>query len=106
MYWYCLLFSAAIDVIYGVSIYHSKGFTLIKPSALAVCAAVATSYFLALAMKGIPAGVSFMVWSGLASLGVAIYGVFALGEAANLPRLAMMALILVGVGGLKLMPPG
>lgn len=106
MYWYYLIASAALDAIFGITLYQSKGLTLLKPSALAICAAISTSYLLALAMKGIPAGISFVVWSGLASLGVTIYGIFALGEAANLPRLAMMALILVGVGGLKLMSPG
>jgi quaternary ammonium compound-resistance protein SugE len=103
MHWYFLIISALIDAVYGIAIYHSKGFTVVKPAALAVLSAILTSYFLALAMKSIPAGVSFMVWSGVASLGVVLYGIIVLQESACIARLSMMLLIIIGVGGLKLM---
>ncbi|MCX8495434.1 MAG: SMR family transporter [Akkermansiaceae bacterium] len=105
MHWYFLIVSALIDTVYGIAIYHSKGFTQVRPAALAVLSAILTSYFLALAMRAIPAGVSFMVWSGVASLGVALYGIIILQESVSIARLSMMLLIIIGVGGLKLMEP-
>ncbi len=105
MSWYYLLLAAVVEAVYGIAVFHSKGFTLAKPTALAICAAATTTYLLALAMRGIPAGVSFLVWSGIASLGVVTYGVIALDEPLGLARLAMMALIIIGVGGLKLLSP-
>ncbi len=105
MSWYYLLAAAAIDAVYGVAIHYSKGFSVVWPTLTALTAAACTSYLLALSMKGIPAGVAFVVWSGLGSLGVVIYGICALGEPLNFARAAMMLLILIGVGGLKLHSP-
>ncbi len=102
MSWLYLLSAAVAEALYGIGLYHSRGFTQLWPSVLGIVAGVATTWLLALAMKGMSIGVAFVVWSGLAAIGTAAYGILALGEARSALRLGMMSLILIGVVGLKL----
>jgi len=99
--WVYLLLAAVAEAMYGIGLYHSRGFTVLWPSVLAVIAGLLTTWWLAMAMKGLPIGLSFVVWSGLAALGTALYGIIALHESRDLIRISMMGLILVGVVGLK-----
>ena len=100
--WIYLLIGALAEVLYGVGLYHSRGFTLAGPSLLALLGGIMTTLFLGLAMKQLPIGISFVVWSGLAAVGTAGYGILYLGEARDLIRLALMALIVFGIAGLKM----
>ena len=100
--WIYLLIAAAAEVAFGVGLFHSKGFTLLWPSVMAVIAGVTTSIFLGFAMKQLPIGVSFVVWSGLAAVGTTWYGIACLGEARDLTRLLLIGMIIAGVAGLKM----
>ena len=100
--WMYLLIGALAEVVYGVGLYHSKGFTLPGPSVLSLFGGIMTTVFLGLAMKQLPIGISFVVWSGLAAVGTAGYGILYLGEARDLMRLALMAMIVFGIAGLKM----
>ena len=102
MNWLYLLLAAVAETLYGIGLFHSRGFTVLWPSVLGIVAGIATTWLLALAMKGLPIGLAIIVWSGLAAVGTALYGIAALGEARDFSRLSMMALILAGVIGLKL----
>jgi len=99
--WMYLLLAAVAEALYGIGLYHSRGFTTLWPSVLAIVAGLLTTWWLALAMKGLPIGVAFVVWSGLAAIGTALYGMMALKESHDLVRVSMMGLILLGVVGLK-----
>lgn len=57
---------------------------------------------LSVALKNLPVGTAYAVWAGIGVVGVAIAGILALGESASLPRLAFLALILIGIVGLKM----
>jgi len=100
--WIYLFIGAVAEVLYGVGLFHSKGFTQAGPSALALIGGIMTTLFLGLAMKQLPIGISFVVWSGLAALGTAGYGMLCLGEARDLVRLGLMAMIVAGIAGLKM----
>lgn len=102
MSWIYLLLAAVAEALYGIGLYHSRGFTALWPSVLGIVAGIATTWLLALAMKGLSIGVAFVIWSGLAAIGTAAYGIIALGESRDLLRLGMMGLILAGIVGLKL----
>jgi quaternary ammonium compound-resistance protein SugE len=102
MSWTYLLLAAVAEALYGIGLYHSRGFTVLWASVLGITAGIATTWLLALAMKGMSIGLAFVVWSGLAAIGTALYGIVALGEARDGMRLGMMALIVAGVVGLKL----
>ena len=100
--WTYLLLAAAVDALYGIALYHSRGFSVLWPSVISIASAAVTTWLLSLSMKGLPVGVAFVVWSGLASVGIAIYGIAALGESRDLLRLGFIALIIGVVAGLKL----
>ena len=100
--WIFLLLAAVAEVLYGIGVYHSRGFTQLWPSLLALIAGVVTTLLLGLAMKHLPIGISIAVWSGLACVGTAAYGIVCLGEARDLVRLGLMTLIVAGTVGLKL----
>lgn len=102
MAWAYLLLSAALEVLFGIGVFHSRGFTVAGPSILAVTAGVGTTVLLSLAMKSLPIGLAFVVWSGLAAVGTASYGILFLGEPRDLTRLGLMSLIVAGTVGLKL----
>jgi quaternary ammonium compound-resistance protein SugE len=99
--WISLTLAAIAEAAYGIALYHSRGFTVAVPSTLSVVAGIATTILLGISMKSLPIGVAFVVWSGLAALGTAGYGMIVLGESKDLLRLALMAMILGGVAGLK-----
>jgi quaternary ammonium compound-resistance protein SugE len=70
-----------------------------------VAAMAASFYFLWLAMRAIPVGTAYAVWTGIGAAGAAIFGILALGESTALLRLLCIALIIAGVVGLKLVSP-
>ncbi len=99
--WLHLALAAIAEAVYGISLYHSRGFSVPLPSAISVIAGIATTVLLGMSMKSLPIGLAFVIWSGLAALGTAGYGMIALGESRDFLRLGLMALILGGIAGLK-----
>ncbi len=100
--WTYLLLAAVAEAAFGIGMYYSRGFTQFWPSVGGVIAGITTAVLLSLAMKGLPLGLSFAVWSGLAAIGTVIYGIVFLDESRSAIQLGFIALILVGVVGLKL----
>lgn len=78
------------------------GFTRFWPSAIAVIAAVVSIVMLSIAVKSLPVGTAYAVWVGIGALGVALAGIIFLGESASFARLAFLALILIGIVGLRM----
>ncbi len=101
MHWIHLLIAAFAEALYGIFLFHSRGFTLLWPSIGAITAGILTTVFLAISMKTLPVGLAFVVWSGLAALGTVLYGIAMLGESRDPMRLALMGMILIGILGLK-----
>ena len=101
IHWIYLIFSAITEALFGIAVYHSRGWTQLWPSLGAVVAGILTSVLLGFSMKGLPVGLAFVVWSGLAAICTVLYGIIALGEARDPMRLALMGMILVGIVGLK-----
>ena len=102
IHWIYLLLAAFAEALYGICVFHSRGWTLLWPSVGAVAAGIVTTVFLGLSMKGLPVGLAFVVWSGLAAIGAVLYGITALGEARDPMRLALIGMILAGIVGLKM----
>ena len=86
---------------WAVALKFADGFTRFWPSAIGLAAAVPSFVMLSLALKNLPVGTAYVVWVGVGAFGVAIAGMLALGENVSAPRLAFLALILVGIVGLK-----
>ncbi|MBL8235208.1 MAG: multidrug efflux SMR transporter [Verrucomicrobiaceae bacterium] len=102
MHWFLLILSAVAEALFGIATFYSRGYTQLWPSIGAVAAGASTAVLLAFAMKGLPLGVAFAVWSGLAAVGTVVFGIIYLGESRSPLQLGLIATILGGVVGLKL----
>ncbi|MCC3262823.1 quaternary ammonium compound efflux SMR transporter SugE, partial [Paenibacillus polymyxa] len=78
------------------------GFTRLTPSVITVAAMIVSIVMLSWAMRTLPVGTAYAVWTGIGAVGAAITGILLLGESASLARIASLALIVAGIIGLKL----
>lgn len=102
MAWAVLIGAGVLEVVWAIALKQTDGFTRFWPSALGVSAAILSFVLLASALKSLPVGTAYAVWVGIGALGVAGAGILALGESASALRLGCLALILVGIVGLKI----
>ena len=102
MAWTILLGAGLLEIVWAIALKHTGGFTRFWPSAIGIAAALASFVMLSSALQSLPVGTAYAVWVGIGALGVAAVGIVALGESASPLRLGFLALILVGIVGLKL----
>jgi quaternary ammonium compound-resistance protein SugE len=88
-----------------VGLKYTEGFTRLWPSIATVTAMVVSLGFLGLALKSLPVGTAYAVWTGIGAVGVALLGIVLFGESAAAARLACIGLIVAGIVGLKLVTP-
>ncbi|NOT83386.1 MAG: multidrug efflux SMR transporter [Methylococcaceae bacterium] len=97
-----LLFSAGLaEIIFAVSLKYNDGFTRLIPSLITLVAGCASFYLLMLAIKVIPLGTAYAIWTGIGAVGVAIIGILLFKEAYDWLRLLSILLVIVGILGLK-----
>lgn len=101
MDWLILVAAGCMETIWAVLFKYTHGFTRFWPTAATLAAMAVSFWLLALALKTLPMGTAYVVWTGIGAVGVVVVGILCFGEAATWPRLASMALILVGIAGLK-----
>ncbi len=101
MSWLVLLIAGLLEVVWAVGLKYTHGFSRLVPSVITVVAMVASMALLAWAMKTLPVGTAYAVWTGIGAVGAAIAGIVLLGESASLMRIASLVLIVVGIIGLK-----
>ena len=101
MAWVWLTLAGLLEIVWAVGLKYTQGFTRLAPSALTFAAMVASVYFLALAVRSIPIGTGYAVWTGIGAVGVAILGMILFDEPRNLMRIACILLIVAGIAGLK-----
>jgi quaternary ammonium compound-resistance protein SugE len=85
-----------------VGLRYSEGFTRLWPSAITIAAMVGSVVLLGLALKAIPLGTGYAIWVGIGTVGVAVLGIYLFNEPATLLRIGSIALITLGIVGLKL----
>jgi quaternary ammonium compound-resistance protein SugE len=102
MAWILLLGVGLLEIVWAIALTYTGGFTRLWPNVIGVSAGLASFFMLSSALKSLPVGTAYEVWVGIGALGVAIAGIIALGESASPLRLGFLALILVGIVGLKL----
>jgi quaternary ammonium compound-resistance protein SugE len=91
----------SIEIFWAVSLKYTDGFTKLWPSVFVAADMIASFYFLAQALKTIPVGTGYAIWTGIGAAGTAIFGVILLSESAAWPQLACVGLIVAGIVGLK-----
>ncbi len=106
MAWIVLLLAGLFEVVWAIGLKYTDGFTRLWPSLGTLAAMVTSIGLLGLAMKTLPVGTAYAVWVGVGALGTAIFGIFLFDESANMGRLGSLALIMLGIIGLKLATPG
>jgi quaternary ammonium compound-resistance protein SugE len=102
MAWIHLIIAGLLEIFWAVSLKYTDGFANLWPSVLTVAGMIASFYFLARALKTIPVGMGYAIWTGIGAAGTAILGVILFSESASWPRLACVGLIVAGIVGLKL----
>ena len=102
MNWLILLAAGTFEVVWATALKMSNGFTNIKADVAFVIGTAMSVWLLSLAMKTIPMGTAYAVWTGVGAIGGLVVGIAMFGESVSALRLASAALIVVGIVGLKL----
>ncbi len=105
MAWAYLAVAGLFECGWAIGLKYTDGFTKLVPSILTVSAMAISFWLLSLAMKTIPVGTAYAVWTGIGAVGVAILGMILLGESRAIMRVICLLLIVAGIVGLKLVSP-
>ena len=101
MAWIYLVVAGILEIGWAIGLKYTHGFSRFWPSIATVSAMVASFLFLAAALKTLPVGTAYAVWTGIGAAGTAILGMVLLGESVALSRIICIMLIVAGVIGLK-----
>ena len=102
MAWFTLILAGLLEIGWAVGLKYTNGFTRLWPTVGTVVAMVASISLLGVAMRSLPLGTAYAVWTGIGAVGTVILGIFLFGESAAIGRLICVAMILAGIVGLKL----
>jgi quaternary ammonium compound-resistance protein SugE len=105
MPWLLLVFAGLLEVVWAVGLKYTHGFTRTVPSAITVTAMAASMWLLGTAVKTLPIGTAYAVWVGIGAAGTAVGGMVLLGEPVSTLRIALLAVLLASILGLKLTAP-
>jgi quaternary ammonium compound-resistance protein SugE len=102
MAWYILFVAGLMEIGWAIGLKYTEGFTRLVPSVLTLGAMALSVVLLGLALKTLPVGTAYAVWTGIGAVGTAILGIVLFGDPATAARLGSIGLIVVGIVGLKL----
>ena len=102
MAWSILFVAGLLEIVWAIGLKYTEGFTRLVPSAITLAAMAGSVILLGLALKSLPVGTAYAVWTGIGAVGTAALGIFLFGEPATALRLASIGLIVAGIVGLKL----
>jgi quaternary ammonium compound-resistance protein SugE len=101
MSWLILIFAGLFEIGWAIGMKYTKGFSQLWPTVGTVAAMIASVVLLGVAVKDLPVGTAYAVWTGIGAVGTAILGILLFGEPASAARLACLAMIACGIVGLK-----
>ena len=102
MAWTYLFIAGLLEIGWAIGLKYTEGFSRLVPSVLTVAAMILSLALLGLALKTLPVGTAYAVWTGIGAVGTAILGIYLFAEPATVARLASIGLIVAGIIGLKL----
>ncbi|MFN3597067.1 MAG: quaternary ammonium compound efflux SMR transporter SugE [Rubricoccaceae bacterium] len=102
MAWLLLIVSGLLETVWAVGLRYTEGFTRLGPSAFVIGAIAISIYGFSLSVRVLPVGTAYAVWTGIGTLGAAVFGIVVLGEPRTAARLVCIGLIVAGIVGLKL----
>jgi len=102
MEWLLLFLAGLAEIAWAVGLKSTHGFTRLWPSIGTILGMIISFYLLSLAVRAIPIGTGYAVWTGIGAVGTAIFGIAFFGESKEVARLGCIALIVVGILGLRI----
>jgi quaternary ammonium compound-resistance protein SugE len=102
MSWFLLIVAGIFEVGWAIGLKYTEGFTRPLPTVLTVLSMIVSLGLLGLALRELPVGTAYAVWTGVGAVGTAALGIALFGDPATVGRLACIGLIVAGIGGLKL----
>ena len=102
MAWFLLCVAGVFETAWAIGLKYSDGFSKVVPSVLTVAAMVASIVLLSLALKSLPVGTAYAVWTGIGAAGTAVLGMYLFAEPVTMLRLGSIGLVIAGIAGLKL----
>jgi quaternary ammonium compound-resistance protein SugE len=105
MAWLYLFAAGLFEIGWAIGLKFTAGFTRLVPTAWTVASMILSIWLLGLALKTLPVGTAYAIWTGIGTVGTALLGITLFGESAGALRLAFIALIVVGISGLKAVSP-
>ena len=101
MAWAFLIIAGLLEIVWAIALKYSEGFTKLWPSAMFIVAAWLSFLCLSFALKSIPMGNAYAVWTGIGAVGIAIIGMIWFSEPVTIVRIVCIVLIIAGIVGLK-----
>lgn len=103
MHWLMLLLAGVFEVGWALAMKYSEGFTKLVPSIITIVGYILSAIFLAIALKKLPLGTAYAMWTGFGIVGTSVLGIFLFQEKLSLPQVICVLLIVIGIVGLKLL---
>ena len=103
MQWIILLFAGIFEIGWAIAMKYSNGFTVLLPSVITAVGYIASAVFLSMALRQLPLGTAYAMWTGFGILGTSLLGVWLFHENLSPAQLGCVALIAAGIAGLKLL---
>ncbi len=102
MAWFVLFVAGLFEIGWAIGLKYTEGFTRLGPTLATLAAMTVSVLLLGLALKALPIGTGYAVWTGIGTVGTAILGIYLFNEPATALRMFCIALIVCGIAGLKL----
>lgn len=102
MEWLFLILAGLLEIGWAVGLKFTHGFTIFLPSVITVSLMILSFIFLSIAVREIPLGTAYAIWTGIGTLGTVIFGIIMFDEPTDVIRLFFIAIILIGIIGLKI----
>ena len=102
MPWLHLIIAGLLEVAWAIGLKQTEGWTRLWPSVITALLMIASFFFLSLALRSLPLGTAYAIWTGIGAVGTAVVGICVFGEPRTAARLACIVLIVAGIVGLKL----
>jgi len=102
MAWVLLFLAGLTEIVWAVGLKHTDGFTRLTPTLVTVGAMIVSIILLGLAVRSLPMGTAYAVWTGIGTVGTVLAGIMLYGESADALRLLWLGMIVAGIAGLKL----
>jgi quaternary ammonium compound-resistance protein SugE len=105
MSWIYLSIAGAFEIAWAIGLKYTEGWTRLVPSLITAALMIASFYFLSLAVRALPIGTAYAVWTGIGTVGAAVLGMVLFDEPRDIVRVLCIALIIAGIAGLKISSP-